>query len=397
MLIPFTCSNTAEVELLCRPSCQPGSDNDYRLTFPWGILEIYWLGREISIKIMLLGAGLMYSNGKFSDFGDGSNRGVVEGVEFAPKRMRIKVTEGDLGKIVYGSDSPGQKITGVCRLCQEEKRLMLSHVAPKWCYKWAKSEGHIVHKMTSENYSAKADDGTKHYLLCYECEQLMSPWEKYAADLSKGAPRYLSKIGVVPHPGPTLHGVSREKVTKFLLGVLFKGHFSDSTCWRKIRLDELWLEEIRLYLLGKSESTMYKFDIVATRHYSRLADGVNPRAIMIPNLGTVRGLYCYELLMAGWDWQCLFRTSPRVKARKGWSPILAVDSVDSSRGFVLRDGAGWNIRQADIMINHVINPEIWHTLEDPGGVVGDLEKCPCGLDGASFSKCCKYSWYRLYV
>ncbi|TSK08558.1 MAG: hypothetical protein FPO08_04420 [Geobacter sp.] len=65
---------------------------------------------------------------------------------------------------------------GVCRLCQNQKELRLSHIIPKFVYSWFKRTSVSSLRML-DNPNKRIQDGAKEYLLCAECEQLLNKWE----------------------------------------------------------------------------------------------------------------------------------------------------------------------------------------------------------------------------
>jgi len=69
----------------------------------------------------------------------------------------------------------------VCRLCEEEKELRLSHVLPSFLFKWKKKHGTGFFR-TSENPNKRIHDGLKMHLLCSDCEQIFGVWEKQFAE-----------------------------------------------------------------------------------------------------------------------------------------------------------------------------------------------------------------------
>lgn len=66
-----------------------------------------------------------------------------------------------------------------CVLCNEERTLKLSHVVPKWCFKWAKQEdkGRLIGRYHSLGVRIIHQDGSKHYMLCDDCEQYLGKAE----------------------------------------------------------------------------------------------------------------------------------------------------------------------------------------------------------------------------
>lgn len=75
-----------------------------------------------------------------------------------------------------------EQIRGVCGLCLDENTLRESHIIPKFIYKWHKKTSVTGFLRSGENIQKRIQDGLKIYLLCENCEQLFSFWEKYFSE-----------------------------------------------------------------------------------------------------------------------------------------------------------------------------------------------------------------------
>lgn len=65
----------------------------------------------------------------------------------------------------------------ICKLCLKNHNLKLSHIVPKFVFKWLKESVPGGIRMY-RNPNQRIQDGPKCYLLCSECEQRFSSWEK---------------------------------------------------------------------------------------------------------------------------------------------------------------------------------------------------------------------------
>lgn len=70
--------------------------------------------------------------------------------------------------------------TGTCQLCKKETVLELSHLIPKFIFRWIKETG-TGYMRTSDNFNKRIQDGFKEYFLCANCEDLFSSDENYFA------------------------------------------------------------------------------------------------------------------------------------------------------------------------------------------------------------------------
>jgi len=80
---------------------------------------------------------------------------------------------------IYGHDIILVRIIiviGKCSLCDTEAELKKSHIIPKFVFNWFKETGGAMRSKSQPNL--RIQDGEKEYLLCSDCEELFSGWEK---------------------------------------------------------------------------------------------------------------------------------------------------------------------------------------------------------------------------
>ena len=84
--------------------------------------------------------------------------------------------------IVYTKEYPVQ---GICRLCQKNAQLKMSHFIPKFVGEWVKKTSITGYIRDSNEVHKRAQDIAKEYWLCAECEGLFSDWEgSFAKEIS---------------------------------------------------------------------------------------------------------------------------------------------------------------------------------------------------------------------
>lgn len=66
----------------------------------------------------------------------------------------------------------------MCRLCQQEAELLLSHVLPAFVFRWLKESSGNSHIRQSHEPNQRVQDGEKRYWLCASCEQLFGEAER---------------------------------------------------------------------------------------------------------------------------------------------------------------------------------------------------------------------------
>ena len=67
----------------------------------------------------------------------------------------------------------------ICKLCGTHTTLKESHIVPKSIYKWLKDTSATGYMRNLTNPNVRSQDGIKMYLLCENCEQKFSIYEKW--------------------------------------------------------------------------------------------------------------------------------------------------------------------------------------------------------------------------
>lgn len=71
---------------------------------------------------------------------------------------------------------------GTCKLCRQEANLELSHILPKFIYRWITKTAATGKIRGLGNPNQSRQDGLKSYLLCGECEDKFSKYETWFAN-----------------------------------------------------------------------------------------------------------------------------------------------------------------------------------------------------------------------
>ena len=134
-----------------------------------------------------------------------------------------------------------------CKLCQQEKKLLNSHVIPEFFYRYTYSGTHKVSVVSTGKISKEflnLQKGLREKLLCQDCEQLFSPWEKYVCET----------LFMTPQKGKSndhLIKIERLDYAKFKLfgfSLMWRASVSTNRFFRDIDLDS-YEEVIREYLI----------------------------------------------------------------------------------------------------------------------------------------------------
>lgn len=139
----------------------------------------------------------IHKNKKFSNF-------EIEPFEFYPKLEEyldtkivkeiwnsirpkiIEILDINLGNVVKTKVDFNKKVFKIfeypkCALCNEPKELRSSHIIPKFASKWIKNTSKTG-KMRDLDYK-RIQDSLKFPLLCEDCEQRISKFENYFAEM----------------------------------------------------------------------------------------------------------------------------------------------------------------------------------------------------------------------
>lgn len=149
-------------------------------------------------------------------------------------RRNIRVS-----KRIWGSD-PGPfegndvriqgGVIGRCILCGARKQLRLSHVIPKWGFKWHKDAwgGVVKTQLLSRGVELVQQDGNKHYLMCENCEQIASVSEAYAYAIATQNNTELRKKGTLYLFFERYWNLRFDLISQFVAVTALRIHFAKS-------------------------------------------------------------------------------------------------------------------------------------------------------------------------
>lgn len=296
-------------------------------------------------------------------------------------RQRLFIVEGDRSKELYGSDRRlVGGVQGRCKLCQEAKTLRLSHIAPKWAYRWMKEEGAVVGRYDSLGVTTRSQDGNKHYLLCSACEQYLGDAESYLAALTRGTAEDLAANGVSMFPGPVLSNVKAHLVYRALVGLLIKTHYSDSPPYHRVGVRRRNLEALRQAVVQDSYG---RFRVLATRWMCTLTPGINPRSMMFESIVRPEGFAIFAATLGGTEWVLFFEHAP-IAARQFEPMLMGCNYLPVMLGDITQHRKLEEVKNA---IGDAVDvPAPWQLSSRD-------EPCPCGLDVTrNFGDCCADTW-----
>ncbi|WP_139122883.1 hypothetical protein [Cellulosimicrobium cellulans] len=247
----------------------------------------------------------------------------------------------------------------------------MSHIFPKWSFRWHKAEGSVEHHPAGSAMSVSMQDGYKHYMLCGDCEQFLGEGERALEMLSSRQPTALEGTGVeverIDNGRFVVVGARRTLLLRALLGIVLKSHYAPSTI-QKLRSDQL-VAKVRHALQNDDYS-----DFVgpfAAKWYGGSPHGINPRSYTGIGFSRILDATVVQVGLAGVDWFMTLDGEHGATVSTEWGVEV------SSLRFRAAWFDDWEDQEAGIP------DSIW--------MLGDADWCPCGL-GTAFGECCRTGW-----
>lgn len=135
-----------------------------------------------------------------------------------------------------------------CRLCRQNAPLRNSHIAPEFLYKPVYDNLHRIfeRRVGALTKAPPRQKGYRERLLCDNCEQRFSKWERYARDVIFGAtPLVLERAG----DNAVIRDLDYSQVRLFLLSMLWRMSVASGEMWSEVRVsqtDEIAIQEMLL-------------------------------------------------------------------------------------------------------------------------------------------------------
>lgn len=155
-----------------------------------------------------------------------------------------------------------------CALCLKDAELCRSHVIPEFLYESLYDEKHRLHVLSvlPDQPNWREQKGLRERLLCEACEQLLSPWERYASLVLKGGvPLAYRREGNVVF----ISGLDYRQFKLFQLSVLWRAGISSLPFFSKVKLGK-HAETLRKCLLTGNPGSLN--DTVVSCSASSLPD-----------------------------------------------------------------------------------------------------------------------------
>lgn len=208
-------------------------------------------------------------------------------------------------------------MTGTCRLCAHDAELLESHFVPRFVGRWVKRTS-ITSFLREVNEPLKrAQDTTKEYLLCSNCESLFSAWERQFAsrvfypfvEEGETVARYgewMSKF-CVSVSWRALVGIRSRNPRRVNATKYYKALDDAEQHWIKYMMGEV--DNLRQY-----EQHLFHLDGVEATTYNELPPNINRyflRIIAMDIIGNESELFVYTKLPSFIILGCIKVSDPR--------------------------------------------------------------------------------------
>jgi len=194
----------------------------------------------------------------------------------------------------------------ICSLCGKDRELKASHIIPEWVYTDLYDEKHRFHVLTSTTKRSKPFEqkGLREKLLCDDCEQKFSRYEKYAREVIKGGEsvivrKYQDKIEV--------SDIDYTLFKLFQISVLWRAGIAKNEMFSRVDLGP-HENTLRNMLIAEEpgDPTKYgclMFGIIAERDV--VSDLIDQ-----PECLRLEGIRCYRFVFSGFVWVFFVASHP---------------------------------------------------------------------------------------
>lgn len=185
-----------------------------------------------------------------------------------------------------------------CRLCEKEVPLKKSHIIPEFLYSSLYDEKHRFHKLSIDENKKNTlpQKGVRELLLCGDCEQRLSKYERYSSlILNGGIELIIKREGRLFH----LEGVQYNSFKLFALSILWRASVSNLEMFSQVTLGPH--EEVlrKMILNGEpGEECDYPFILSPVIH-----EGVVQEDLIVqPTRTRLAGHNAYRFVFGGIAW-----------------------------------------------------------------------------------------------
>lgn len=194
-----------------------------------------------------------------------------------------------------------------CHLCRKESNLKNSHIIPEFLFAALYDEKHRFHELHLDTGNKYKQKGFREPLLCGDCEQLLSRYERYASKvLNGGMPLTYRRDGRIIRIG----GIDYTHFKLFALSILWRAGVSKMEMFSGVTLGP-HEEKLRLMILAEDagDAGRYPFIVSPIMH-----EGDVVEALVVPPTQTRLGhQLAYRFVFGGLTWTYVVCNQPSPK------------------------------------------------------------------------------------
>lgn len=294
-------------------------------------------------------------------------------------RAKLPPTSESTGMSLGSDIRQSDPVLGICALCLHESRLLLSHIEPKWANRAFKAsgEGEFLHTTSGGNIVGRMQDGSKHYLLCTDCEQYLGKAENYLRQISFLNTRQAEKQGFsLIHKGSHEHfieNIDHALMSRALLGIALKVHFSTSHIYEMP--NDKFVRRVRCAVLKDD------YQIMPTLAFGMKwmkAEGISPQGHITSYFQRLNNnVIAFSTKIGGIEWIVFLNNPGRY----------------SEEDELFWNRPHWMISVGDIRNSALLLPDHWESYDGPSSCcqTGANDPCPCDSQ-KMFGECCQNFW-----
>jgi hypothetical protein len=185
-----------------------------------------------------------------------------------------------------------------CKLCLQSKVLRKSHIIPEFFYKPAYDRLNRINFLSTnaKDKNRYIQKGIRENLLCDECEELLSPWEKYVREVFYGG----VEIGISHDNNKIeIYNLDYQKFKLFELSLLWRASVSKNRFFERVSLGP-HEETIRQMIFRQQPDEPYKYGCII--FLMTLNNNIMDDLILQPDTLRIDGHRCIRFILGGCMW-----------------------------------------------------------------------------------------------
>mgnify|MGYP001586023771 FL=1 len=184
-----------------------------------------------------------------------------------------------------------------CKLCDRKKKLQKSHIIPEFVYRSLYDEKHKFHVLSKSGKLPPKQKGIYEKLLCVECEQQLSVYEKYAREMLIGG----EQISYRQHGKLIcLFGLDYHKFKLFMLSILWRSSISEDKFFSHVQLGKY--HENKIKQLIKNDNPGDSFDYPCVIFGLSDEEKTHSSVIVQPIRSRIQGHIVYRFVFSRFVW-----------------------------------------------------------------------------------------------